>query len=293
MRAIVPNLIDDDRLFQPLSKALSQYPSTSYELIIGSADASDFTARTVTVSPQDGSGPKTLSYDQLVLATGSRPAAAASSGKADVPWKATGTYEETLAVLHDTAKRVADAHHIVVGGAGPTGVELAGELAFAYGSNGKAKAGEGGAKEIVLLTPDEQILGGDIIAANARAELAKLGVQVRTGAGVEGATAREDGKTAVTLRSGEVIATDLYLSAVGLLPNSEYIDAKYLNEKKLAVVDDFFRVKGAEGVWAAGDLVSKPRAGFMITQKQVRIDYIRHKRSLFPVNYCVLANNLL
>lgn len=55
---------------------------------------------------------------------------------------------------------------------------------------------------------------------------------------------------------------------MGLVPNTEYISPKYLTDRKTVTVDDTLRVTGTENVWAAGDVVSKPRAGFMITQKQ-------------------------
>lgn len=257
VRAIIPGLIKDDQILQPLKNALARYSPSSYELIIGAADATDFAAKTVTVSPLDGSGIKTIQYDHLVLATGARAA-----GSVEVPWKAAGTYEEIVALLRETSSRVAAANHIVVAGAGTTGVEVASELAFEYG-----RKKENG-KEIVLLSAGDGALPGDSIAGNARSELLKLDVKIRTGVLVESARLRPDGKTEVVLQDGEVITTDLYLPTMGLIPNSDFVDRKYLNDKKLVIVDEFFRVDGAGAVWAAGDIVSKPRAGFIITQKQ-------------------------
>ena len=122
----------------------------------------------------------------------------------------------------------------------------------------------------MLLSAGPTLLGGDAIAANAASELKKLNVAVRYGAYVESTRTLESGKLELVLKGGETITTDLYLPTHGLLPNSEYVDAKYLDSHRNVVVDEFYRVKGAEHVWAAGDIVGKPRAGFMITQKQVR-----------------------
>ncbi|KAK3324702.1 hypothetical protein B0T19DRAFT_236768 [Cercophora scortea] len=250
VRAIVPGIVKDDEIFKPLASALSRYPSTSYELIIGTAESTDFDAKTVQVATTDG--PKTLSYDHLVLATGS------NCPTTDVPWKASGTYEDALAKLHETAEKVKSAERIVVAGAGATGIEVAGELGFQYGKT----------KEIVLLCGGPKLLGGDIVGPAAANELKKLKVDIQYDSQVQSVATR-DGKTEISLANGKVVLADLYLPTMGLVPNSEYINAKYLVEgKKTVEVDESLRVKGATNVWAAGDIVSKPRAGFMITQKQ-------------------------
>ncbi|TPX18922.1 uncharacterized protein E0L32_011400 [Thyridium curvatum] len=253
VRAIIPGIIKDEELFGSIEKALSRYPKDRYEFIVGGATASDFAAKTVTVTTKDGAE-KQLSYDHLVLATGARCAGAES-----VPWKAAGTYEEAVELLHATQERVKAAGHFVVAGAGSTGVEAAAELGFEYGKD----------REVVLLCSDREVLGGDSIASNALAELKKLNVKVRTEARVESAARLPDGKTEIKLAGGgDPIVTDVYLPTFGLAPNSEFVDAKYLTDKKYASIDAEYRVKGAENVWAAGDIVSQPRAGFMITQKQ-------------------------
>lgn len=255
VRAIVPGIMDHDELLRPLESALSRYPASSYELIVGTAEASDFAAKTVRVATATGDV-RTLTYDQLVLATGSR------SPTADVPWKAAGTYEEVKALLAQTADKVKAASHIVVAGAGATGVEVAGELGFEYGVKGT--------KEVVLLCGGDKIMGGDIAAPAATNELKKLKVDIKYGAKVVDTRPAAGGKTEVVLASGETVLTDLYLPTMGLVVNSEYIDSKYLNPgNKTVIVDEkTLQVQGTTDVWAAGDLVSKPRAGFMITQKQ-------------------------
>ena len=232
---------------------MKRYPESSYELIIGSVETTDFDAKTATVATGTGET-KTISYDQLVLATGSRAVGT------NVPWKATGTYDELVAQLHKTTEQVKTANHIIVAGAGATGVETAGELGFEFGKT----------KEIVLLCSGDKLLGGDVLHSSAANELKKLNVTVKYSATVEDASpsATDPAKTDVVLASGETITTDLYLPTMGLVPNSEYIAPKYLTDKKTVQVDEFLRVQGTTNVWAAGDLVSKPRAGFIITQKQ-------------------------
>ncbi|KAM0328050.1 hypothetical protein ACHAQA_005452 [Verticillium albo-atrum] len=250
VRAIVPGVLKDEQIFQPIEPGFAQYPSGSFELVLGTASKLDADAKTIAVTT--ASGDRSLAFDIIVLTTGARTASS------EVPWKSAGTYEEDLKALHSIAEKVGSASHIVVAGSGPTGVETAGELGFEYGKD----------REIILISADEHLLGGDSIAASSEKELIKLGVTIRKGVKATGSTATPDGKTEVTLSNGEKIITDLYLPTTGLIPNSEYIDAKLLNEHKYVAVDEFFRAKGYENIWACGDLVSSPRASFPITDKQ-------------------------
>jgi NADPH-dependent 2,4-dienoyl-CoA reductase/sulfur reductase-like enzyme len=194
-----------------------------------------------------------VSYDYLVLATGAR------ATNDDSPWKAKGTFEEVKNLLHKTAERIKQAKHIVVAGAGATGCETSAEIAY-----------ECKDKEVVLLSADPELLAGDTIAGGVESEIKKLGVQVKKNARVEGAKPLADGKTEVSLAGGEKIVTDFYLPTMGLRPNTEFLDPKMLTERKYVDVDDFYQVKGIKDVWACGDVVSKPRAAFMQTDKQVR-----------------------
>jgi NADH dehydrogenase FAD-containing subunit len=256
VRAVVPEAsLPDTQLFSPISQILSRYPRESYELVIGTATASEFTSKTVTVDKD-----RQIPYDHLVIATGSRQLG--TDDQHATPWKADGSYEDVLVSLRATAEKVGKAGHVVVAGAGPTGCELAGEIAFDNPSRQTRK-------EVVLLGADPEILHGDSIAASTAAELKKLGVQTRTGARVKSVKEVAGGKTEVVLEDGETIVTDLYLPTMGVRPNSDFVDGRYKDDKGWVVVDDTLKVEGAEGVWAAGDVVNKPRCGFLITQKQV------------------------
>lgn len=240
---------------------------------MGSAEAADLDAKTVRVVT--ATGERSLSYDHLVLGTGTRYMDPNS------PWKANGTNEEVMASVKSTQEKIRAAKHIVVAGAGATGVETAGEIRFEFKD-----------KEVVLLSGGDQILGGDAIAGNAEQELIKLGVQVKLGARVTGSHELPDegaqgGKTEVTLANGETILTDLYLPTMGVLPNTEYLPDKVLRDDKYVLVDEFGRVQNAENVWAAGDIISEPKSSFIIADKQVS-PFFRHSNmhqstSLRPV----------
>lgn len=195
---------------------------------------------------------QSLKYDYLVLATGAR------SAQQGVPWKAQDTHDETVEMLRKTGEKVKAAKHIVIAGAGATGCETSAEIKAAYKD-----------KDVVLLSADPEVLGGDVLAGNMEHEIKKLGVQVKKSSRVEGSRTLADGRTEVVLSDGSRIVTDLYLPTMGLQPNTEWVDKKHLNEHNYVEVDEFYRVKNAENVWACGDIVSTPRAAFMITDKQV------------------------
>jgi NADH dehydrogenase FAD-containing subunit len=63
-----------------------------------------------------------------------------------------------------------------------------------------------------------------------------------------------DGGITLTLSNGEQLDADMYIPAFGLSPNSSYIPSKFLDDKGFVEVDMNLRVKGAEDVWAIGDV---------------------------------------
>lgn len=284
VRAIVPGVLKEEDYTRPIAPGFAKYPAEAFEFIIGSAEAVDTSAKTIKVAV-GGAEPseRELSYDYLVVATGTR-----NAGTTDVPWKNNGTHEEITALLDATREKVKAASHIVVAGAGATGVETAAELAFEYGNPKDPSIKK---KTIVLLSSEKAVLNGDSIAASVTNELKKLNVTVRGSARVASATASPDapGKTVVVLESGETILTDLYLPTMGMTPNTEFLGPAHLTDKGFVDVDDFYAVKGgADGVWAAGDVVCKPRGSFVHADKQAagvakNIDAVLRGKAQAPV----------
>ncbi|KAM0431901.1 hypothetical protein ACHAPT_005154 [Fusarium lateritium] len=254
IRAVIPGIVKDDQILAPIEPGLAQYPAGSVEFIVSAASAVDPAARTVRIDAAaggDGPGP-VLTYDHLVLATGAEAADPA------LPWKACGSHQELLDSLHSTADKVGKAKHIVIAGAGATGVELAGEIRYAFPST-----------TVVLISSGGHVVAGDQIASCVESELRRLGVEIRVGVRAESTTEVPGGRTRVTLSDGEVLETDLYLPTMGLRPNTGFLPREWLNEHGYVDVDGEMRVKAAgDGVWAVGDVVSKPRAAFLITEAQ-------------------------
>lgn len=255
VRAVVPDILQDDQLLQPIAPGLEQYNTAEHpsaaEFVLGAATSLDTASKTVTVETA-AAEPRAIRYDHLVLATGSR------SAVPGMPWKADASYDELVADIHRTAARVRAASHIVVAGGGATGVEVCGELRYEFPD-----------KQVVLLSADRALVHGDQTAPALERELRSMGVIVRSGVRATGTSAGADGKTLVTLSDGETLATDLYLPTVGMVPNSEFVPEELLDEKKLVKADEYMRVVGADDVWAVGDIVGKPTAGYLMTEAQV------------------------
>ncbi|KAI0426782.1 hypothetical protein F5Y09DRAFT_51037 [Xylaria sp. FL1042] len=279
VRAIVPGVLKEEQYTRSIAAGFAQYPEDAFEFIIGTAEAVNTANKTVRVIVGEDAGERDLNYDYLVVATGTR-----NAGATAVPWKNNGTHEEITALLTETQEKVKAAKHIIVAGAGATGVEVAAELGFEYG-NPKDSTTK---KEIILLSADKEVLNNDSIAGNVVTELKKLNVAVRGNARVASTNTLPDGKTEVVLENGEKISTDLYLPTMGMTPNTEFLPPALLTDKKFVDIDEFYRVKGAENVWAAGDVVWKPRGSFVLTDKQAagvakNIDAALRGKSQTPV----------
>ncbi|KAI0966598.1 hypothetical protein F4678DRAFT_449152 [Xylaria arbuscula] len=279
VRAIIPGVLDEEQYTRPIAAGFTKYPEGAFEFIIGTAETVNTANKTVRVIVGEDASERDLNYDYLVVATGTR-----NAGATAVPWKNNGTHEEITALLAETQEKVKRAKHIVVAGAGATGVETAAELGFEYGNPKDSDA----KKEIILLSADKEVLNSDSIASNVAAELKKLNVTVRTNARVTNVGILPDGKTEILLENGEKFDTDLYLPTMGMTANTEFLPAALLTDKNFVDVDEFYRVKGAENVWAAGDIVWKPRGSFVLTDKQAagvakNIDAVLKGKAQTPV----------
>ena len=62
--------------------------------------------------------------------------------------------------------------------------------------------------------------------------------------------------------------TDLYIPTFGLIPNSSYVPAKFRNANGFVTVDEYLKVKGAENVWAIGDVSDLEPLQFMVANNQ-------------------------
>jgi NADH dehydrogenase len=216
----------------------------------GLADAIDTKAHTVLVATADGD-PKPLSYDRLVIATGSRLFRPDIPGLAEFGFSV-DHLDDAIVLdrhLHELAARPAmnGRNTVVVAGGGFTGIEVATEiparLRIILGDNVKPR--------IVIVDRNEAIApdmgaGPRPIIAEA---LRELGVETRLGMGVVSLD-----KTGATLSNGEHIETETVIWAAGMraAPLTQHIPAKRDNLGRL-LVDRNLRVSGVADVFATGD----------------------------------------
>ncbi|KAK0261268.1 hypothetical protein LTR35_017891 [Friedmanniomyces endolithicus] len=275
-RGVVPGQIPDEKLFQPIVPGFSKYSASQFEFITASAASLDFGAKTVSLSSGD-----TLDYDYIILATGSRT-------REHTPFKGVGTTEETRNALHDFQSEVTNSKTIVIAGAGVTGVEVAGELAFEYGP----------AKKIILIAAGSTVLDDApaSISAYSLKALKNLNVDLKMKAKVTGTVRLPNGRKELTLSSGDKLTTDMYVPTFGLMPNSSYVPKDYLDKNGSVKVDEFLRVKGAKDAWAIGDVSNVESWQFITCDRQSTrlaknmISMINNKP---PVPYKVAASKFM
>ena len=151
---------------------------------------------------------RVLSYDHLVLAVGARPRRLPVPG-ADLDGV---VVLRTLADSRDLRRRLADAQHAVVVGAGFVGMEVAAVA---------AAAGRPVTVLEALDRPHARLVTPAVSSAVA-AEHLRRGTRLEFGAGVTGLLGNAAGQVrAVALDDGRQVTADLVLVAVGVTPRSE------------------------------------------------------------------------
>ena len=258
-RGLIPGEIPDEQLFRPIAPGFDRYPAGAFELVLGRAEGIDESANTVKIVTNAGEA-QDISYTQLVIATGSR----ISSG---LPLKPIGNDQVTLDAWHALQRRVGDAKSVVVAGAGPTGVEVAGELAAKYGS----------AKSITLVVSGSKPLDGGSdglspsLIATVDSDLQELGVRLVRNARVDKDEADPNDKERriLTLSDGSALRTDCYLPLHGVRVNTSFVPPHLLDERGNVKQDQSLRVTGTRNVWALGDVGDTDAKQLTVTDAQV------------------------
>ncbi|TQW01228.1 amid-like mitochondrial oxidoreductase protein [Cordyceps javanica] len=257
-RGIIPGEFSEDQLFLPIAPGFAGYPSAAFEFVLGKAQSIDASRNTVSVLLTDDNGNHCeIRYDQLVIATGSRVAG-------NLPLKPTGdAHEETLSAWRALQDKISKAGDVIVAGSGPTGIEVAGELAARYGRS----------KPVTLIMSGDKPLGSHAsvlpsVRDAIEADLAKLGVAIVRGQRVAQVT-EAAGRTRVRLSDGSELQADCYLPLFGLRMNTGFVPPAWLDGDGNVAVDDHFKVVGAENVWALGDAGSMEPKQITVTDNQI------------------------
>jgi len=233
-RALISDsFFPQEKLFVSVPAQFTQYPPSNFRFVHATATALDTTARTVTISSVTDHKFTTIPFHALVIATG---ATAPSPLLGLSPTNDTPSLRASWAAVRAV---LPSARHIVIAGGGPTGVEVAGELAeHLNGPMSRAWVGLPSAKaksqikvQITIVTASKRILPGlrESLSEKAEVYLAALGVTIRKGVRVvkvtpEGAgEGDEHGVTEVVLSDGETIQADVYIPCVGVTPNTGFM----------------------------------------------------------------------
>ncbi|MBV7260160.1 FAD-dependent oxidoreductase [Erythrobacter crassostreae] len=233
----------------------------------GEVRAIDAAAKTVTYGPE-ADDLQSLTYDQLVLATG---ATHSYFGKDEWGAFAPGlkTIEDGVAVrasilnAFEQAEAIDDEERIkrlltfVIVGAGPTGVELAGAIAELAKINvaREFRTIDPATTRVILVQSGPRILPAfpEELSQKAAQSLESLGVEIRTGGRVTEIAERH-----VCIGDETTIETETVLWAAGVAasPAAQWLDAKTDRSGRVQV-NDYLRVHGREGVlndvFAIGD----------------------------------------
>lgn len=187
---------------------------------------------------------ETVAADYVVLATGSTYPFPAKSDAHDA--------EDAIDNYRAAYDELKHANRVLLVGAGPVGIELAGEII--------AKWPE---KHVTLLDLSDDVLGGRFrpdLRAELRAQLVELGVDLVLGEGLRGfppTAANELATFTVTTTSGRDITADIWFQCFGVTPVSDYLTGDLAAARRpdgFVDVGPALQVAGQRNVFAIGDV---------------------------------------
>jgi dihydrolipoamide dehydrogenase len=144
--------------------------------------------------------------------------------------------------------------------------------------------------EVTLIEFMDRVLPleDDDISGQVSRNLRKMGIKVMTSSAVQAVEKGEKCTLTIKTKKGEeTLEADVVLSAVGVVPNTDYIGLEQagveMNRRKI-VVDSSYRTN-VEGIYAIGDVISTPALAHVASAEAVAcvegIAGHEHK----PVNY--------
>ena len=199
----------------------------------------------------------------LVLASGSSYAYPAKPNA-----ESTST-SEALDDLRRTHKELVDAERVLIVGAGPVGLELAGEIKEVWPH-----------KDVTIVDPAEQLLPNfrPEMRQDLHRQLDEMGIRLRLGTGLTAPPTTEAGRAgtfAVTTTGGDEITADIWFRAYGVEVNSDYLADGRLTTRTpqgQVPVTETLNVDGHDHVYAIGDITDvaeAKRAGYAMQHAEV------------------------
>ncbi|KAL3471630.1 hypothetical protein BJX99DRAFT_237036 [Aspergillus californicus] len=255
-----PAALSADKYLYSIPGIFKSVPRENFEFIQDTVRSMDTAAKIVTLA----NSTKSIYYDYLVIASGSSSQPALRGDDVVAPFKPTGADAQGFkAQIKSSQETIAAAKSIIVGGAGPLGVELAGELADL-------------AKDVTIVTSTRILpMLNEGPSSTAEKLLLKKNVKVIKNSAVTEAYQTDDRKQwSVRLSTGKVLKADLYIGSTGVSPNNSFIPAEYLKDGWVNV-DSYFRVavpgkagQSPEGVYAVGDITTHtPRTAIKVNDQ--------------------------
>ena len=210
-----------------------------------------------------------IDADYIVLATGSSHSYPARPRELDT------SAADATADLLATNAHLADAGSVLILGAGPVGLELAGEIREAWPQKG-----------VTIVDRSTQILPGylDEVRDELLRQLEELGVTVMLHTELVTLPAVKDGELSpftVTTTTGSEITADIWFRTFGARLNTDYLldgELVALTERGAVPVDAQLHVAGHRNVYAVGDiadLTDAKMATWAQTQAPTVVENIR------------------
>jgi NADH dehydrogenase FAD-containing subunit len=191
-----------------------------------------------------------LEPDYLVLATGSSYPFPAKTEEPDI--------EAARSRFRAAHEALLAADRVLIVGAGPAGLELAGEIKSFYPE-----------KDVTLADVSDDILAGPYDQAlrdELRRQLDVMGVKLRLGRALSELPATPPatlGAIRIATEGGDELVADIWFRAFGVRPHSEYLDDGSLSDSRddrgYVRVDEHLRVIGETNVFALGDVSDADR----------------------------------
>jgi NADH dehydrogenase FAD-containing subunit len=190
-----------------------------------------------------------IDADYLVLATGSRYPFPAKADSDDAT--------EALGRLRETHEELAGAERVLITGAGPVGLELAGEIKHVWPD-----------KRVTVVDPAPALLPGfeQSLRDDLHRQLAEAGVELRLGTALAEQWPTEPGRAktvTVTTTDGDEITADIWFRAHGVRTSGDYLADGALTtrtDKGQVRVTPTLTVQGYDHVYAIGDITDLAEA---------------------------------
>lgn len=279
---IADSMFPQDKLFVDIPTQFQQYPTVNFTFVHAKAVELKHHNREVTMELSGDSSRQTVKYHTLVIATGSSTVSPLLG------------YTKDSAFLREKWREfrsaLPEARSIVIAGGGPAGIETAGELGEYLNGRGMSKQRESAKVAITVVTSGTEILPvlRPSIASKAEQLLAGVGVKVIKGTKVVKVSPSSAGieevasNATIDLHDGTTLNADLYIPAVGVSYNTNFIDKSLLDSSGRVATDSTTLrvVTGGDSVFAVGDVSSAARPAIHNVFSQVPIVCENIKRDL-------------